>query len=210
MAVLLDKYVDDDVRLGIWQIEESYEQLMEIVKPDQGDLKTVTSFKSPSRKLEWLSVRALIYYLTSSRKKIAYTETRKPYLVENTYNISISHSKNITSILLSKKKDVGIDLEYMSHKISHIAERFINRDEYITRDKMLEKLHLYIHWCAKEALYKICNKKDISFKKNLTIAPFQMNEQGRIMGTVNNRYGIEHFDMNYFIFDNYSVVWCTK
>lgn len=211
MPVLIDKYVDDDVRLGIWEIKEDYDQLIDISKPDKDDLKTVQGFCNYKRKLEWLSVRALINYLANKQTKIVYNEDRKPFVDDKEYNISISHSNNFTSILMSKNKKVGIDLEYMNHKISRIADKFINeKEEVISEVNDRKKLHLYIHWCAKESLYKICDKQDINFKKNLTITPFEIKQEGKIKGTVNNRFGIEDFDLQYFTIDNYSIVWCSK
>ena len=105
---------------------------------------------------------------------------------------------------------VGIDLEYMSHKISRLADRFINETEKITDDPDLIRYHLYIHWCAKEALYKICDKKDINFKKNLRIEPFEPDDNGSIVGTVDNIYGNDTYNLNYFKMDNYIIVWCCK
>jgi len=127
-----------------------------------------------------------------------------------TIHISISHSRNLTSILLSEKRKVGIDLEYMSHRISKIASRFINDDEVISNDENENKFHLYIHWCAKEALYKICDKQDINFKKNLTIEPFKPGNKGLLYGRVNNKYINERFRLSYFTINNYIIVWTTS
>ena len=142
--------------------------------------------------------------------KIIYNKNNKPLLFDKSFNISISHSNKFTSILLSKVKRVGIDVEYMTNRISRISSKFINNNEVITLvpDKVL--YHLYIHWCAKEALYKISDKKNLSFKQNLVIQPFQLGKEGSIRGTIKNKLNPEHFDLNYFTQDNYVVVWCCK
>ncbi len=114
--------------------------------------EVLSGFKNEGRKLEWLSVRNLINDLTGRESRIIYNADRKPFLKGNSYSISISHSHNLTSILLSKDRRVGIDLEYMSHKISNISFKFINEQELITDDPQVRTYHLYIHWCAKEAL----------------------------------------------------------
>jgi hypothetical protein len=67
-----------------------------------------------------------------------------------------------------------------------------------------------LHWCAKEALYKICDKVDINFVTNLKIEPFKPKEKGLIAGVVNNSYMNEKFTLNYFTLKNYAVVWCYK
>ena len=135
---------------------------------------------------------------------------RKPFLKGNSFNISISHSHQLTSILVSRKKKVGIDLEYMSHKISALSFRFINAHEIITDDINLSRYHLYLHWCAKEALYKICDKQDINFRENLTIAPFRPKERGRIRGRVINPKGVEDFRLRYERMNDYAIVWTCK
>ena len=98
----------------------------------------------------------------------------------------------------------------MSHRISKIASRFINDDEFISENEYENKFHLYIHWCAKEALYKICDKQDINFKKNLTIESFKPGHKGLLYGRVNNNYINERFRLSYFTVDNYIIVWTTS
>lgn len=211
MGVIVKKYVEEDVMLGIWDITESLDELIEKAELDNADYTRLKSFGNDRRKSEWLSVRCLARDLTNKPNKIVYNENRKPFLSCNTFQISISHSRNLSSILLSKTKKVGIDLEYMSHNIHKIRHKFINDKEVISGgDKDQERLHLYIHWCAKEALYKICDKQDINFKQNLIIQPFQTAGEGRINGTVDNIHGIEDFDLHYFLIDNYTIVWCSK
>ncbi len=210
MSLIFKKYVDEDCLLGIWEIKEDYESLFSKLKLNAEEKNVLDSFQNYQRKLEWLSVRVLINNLLGKNCRIIYNESHKPSLAENSCKISISHSKNLTSILVSKNKRVGIDLEFMSHQIHHIANKFINEKEIITSNPDQERLHLYIHWCAKEALYKICDKQDINFKKNLTIHPFELKEEGKLNGLVHNRYGEEHFALNYFLIDGYVIVWCCK
>ena len=172
MGILKNEQVADDCLLGMWEIKEDFNTLFSRVKLDKDEIATLDSFKNFSRKVEWLSVRVLLNEMAGKFCKIVYNEEHKPFLSDNSYNISISHSYRLTSVLLSQKKRVGIDLEYMSHRIKNIAHKFINEEEIVSRDPAIEGLHLYIHWCAKEALYKICDKNNINFKTNLTIPPF--------------------------------------
>jgi len=210
MGLIFSKIVDDDCSLGIWRIGETYEELLSQLHLVPDELSTVGSFRNYQRKLEWLSVRVLINRMLNRPCRIVYNGSRKPFLECNTYNISISHSHELTSVLLSSKHKVGIDLEYMSHQIHRVAHKFINEKEYITSDTGLQRLHLYIHWCAKEALYKICDKQDINFKQNLTILPFEVSAEGVIVGHVDNRLGHEEFLLHYITFDEYVIVWCKK
>jgi 4'-phosphopantetheinyl transferase EntD len=210
MGLILKKYVDDDCLLGVWEIAEDYDTLFSAINLCADDRLIVEGFLNYQRKLEWLSVRVLVNLLLERECQIIYNEDHKPFLLGNTYHISISHSRKLTSVLLSRKKQVGIDLEFMSHQIHNISHKFINDNEVITDIEELKRLHLYIHWCAKEALYKICDKVDINFKQNLTIRPFEVLENGQLTGYVHNRNGNETFQMNYFTIDGYVLVWCSK
>jgi phosphopantetheinyl transferase (holo-ACP synthase) len=210
MGILKNEQVADDCLLGMWEIKEDFNTLFSRVKLDKDEIATLDSFKNFSRKIEWLSVRVLLNEMAGKVCKIVYNEEHKPFLHDNSYNISISHSYRLTSVLLSQKKRVGIDLEYMSHRIKNIAHKFINEDEIVSRDPSIEGLHLYIHWCAKEALYKICDKNNINFKTNLTIRPFLPESKGLITGIHHDENINDEYPMSYVVQDNYVIVYCCK
>ena len=63
---------------------------------------------------------------------------------------------------------------------------------------------------SQRAFGKICDKKDINFKQNLRIAPFEPRERGVIQGTVDNIYGVETYSLEYYRMDDYVIVWCCK
>ena len=111
---------------------------------------------------------------------------------------------------MSQDKRVGIDMEYMTGRIDKVAHKFIGKDEYITGEKESQRYHLYIHWCAKEALYKLCNKPNLIFREDLIISPFQVCESGTIKAHLDTMQIREDFDLHYFKFENYIVVWCCK
>lgn len=210
MGLILHNEMPSGCKMGIWEISETYNALRAGLNLESEEVKTLNGFRNHERKLEWLSVRNLINELRGGHSRIIYNADRKPFLLDNSSSISIAHSNKFTAILMSRFMKVGIDLEYMSHKISKLASRFINDSEIITKDPELVRYHLYIHWCAKEALYKICDKKDINFKKNLRIEPFEPAERGSLKGVVDNVYGIETYQLDYFRMNNYIIVWCCK
>jgi len=210
MAIIKNEVFDCGCQLGIWKITEEYNTLRSRLKLTREELDTLDRFTHLPRKIEWLSVRVLLNEMAGTDLSIYYNGNRKPFIKGNSYYISISHSRDLTSILLSREKKVGIDLEYMSHRIGNISDRFINSHENITEDAEQRKFHLYIHWCAKEALYKICDKQDINFRDNLTIEAFQPHDEGLLNGWVKNKSRNELFRLNYFNLGNYVVVWTCK
>jgi 4'-phosphopantetheinyl transferase len=210
MGCLTKHYLNEFSTLGVWKIEEDLPALLKEVSLGPEDLKKYNNFRSTSRKLEFLSVRALLAELLGPEAKIVYNKNNKPFLKDGSHFISISHSYKLTAILLSTKEKVGIDLEYMSSNISTLAFKFLNRNEKITKERNDRKYHLYLHWCAKEALYKICDKEGISVRNNITIEPFELKESGEIKGKVHTSKINETFELFYTRYDNYSIVWTKK
>lgn len=210
MGCITKHYLNESTILGVWKIEEDLDTLLKSVVLDNGDRKKFKGFASTSRKLEFLSVRALLAELIGPDARIVYNRSNKPFLKDGSKFISITHSHNLTAILLSSNERVGIDLEYMSGNIGAIAFKFLNRKEKITKVAEKRKYHLYLHWCAKEALYKICDKEGINFRKNITIEPFEVKESGEIKGKVLTDKINESFDLFYTRYDNYSIVWTKK
>jgi phosphopantetheinyl transferase len=210
MGCITKHYLNEFSILGVWKIEEDLNTLLELVSLDIDEKKKYKGFSSSSRKLEFLSVRALLSELIGKEAKIAYNKNNKPFLKDGSRFISISHSHKLTAILLSTNEKVGIDLEYMSSNIAAIAFKFLNWREKVTKENENRRYHLYLHWCAKEALYKICDKEGISIRKNITIEPFNVKDSGEIIGHVHTEKINESFDLYYSKYDNYAIVWTKK
>ena len=210
MGCIIKYNLSDSSILGVWKIEEDLDSLMQKVTLDSDEKKKLKSFRSVRRKFEFLSVRALLSELTENKTGIVYNKNNKPFLKDGSMFISISHSHQLTAILLSVNEKVGIDLEYMSSNIAAVALKFINVKEKITKDPANRLYHLYLHWCAKEALYKICDKEITSIRKEISIAPFKVHDSGEITGAVNTNAMNESFNMQYIKYDNYAVVWTKK
>jgi phosphopantetheinyl transferase len=210
MGCISKHYLNETTILGVWKIEEDINTLFEMVVLDNGDKKKYRGFASTSRRLEFLSVRALLAELLGKDAKIVYNKNNKPFLKDGSRFISISHSHKLTAIVCSTDEKVGIDLEYMSSNINAFAFKFLNRKEKVTKSSEDRKYHLYIHWCAKESLYKICDKEGISIKNNITIEPFEVRESGEIKGSVHTQKINETFDLFYSRYDNYAIVWTKK
>lgn len=210
MACISEHHLNEYTMLGVWKIEEDLKTLLSMVELGPEDIKKFSVFKSTSRMLEFLSVRALLAEMLGPEAKIVYNKNNKPFIKDGSHFISISHSNKLTAIMLSSRERIGLDLEYMSANITGIARKFINRKEKITMNKELRKYHLYLHWCSKEAIYKICDKEGISMQKNITIYPFKVEESGDIMGEVQSVLINEIFELQYTRYENYAIVWTKK
>jgi 4'-phosphopantetheinyl transferase len=210
MPIIYNQIVYDDCQLGVWELTETYEELYDRIHFFEGEEEILRNYKSTYRQIEWMTVRRLLREMRGEPTQIIYNEQRKPFLQHVQMNISISHSRKLTAVLLSKTKKLGLDLEYMAPNIEKVAHKFINNEELITDKVEKRNLHYYIHWCAKEALYKLCDKQDINFRKNLTIEAFEPDVCGEIMGWVDNKFWHDKFLIRYFTIKGYIVVYCCK
>ena len=64
---LLREYKEIAYQWGIWKTEESPEELLALLPDPERYEQQLTRFSSPHRKLEWLSVRVLLYQLLGMR-----------------------------------------------------------------------------------------------------------------------------------------------
>ena len=161
MALLSIRHLWDDVNLGIWAIEDTVEQLFEQY-PHLKDLKVYLDekYKNEGRKKEILAVRALLYEMTheESYKCILHEPSGKPLL--KGYFISISHTKGYAAVIMSKTRNVAVDIEYVSDRVSKIVDKFIRSDE----DSSTIEVQLK-NWCAKETVYKYFSEEDLQYSE---------------------------------------------
>lgn len=210
MGCITKHYLNRETVIGVWKIEEDLSTLLEMVEMSPEDKRRYEVFRSTSRKLEFLSVRALLAEMMGKDARIVYNKNNKPFIKDGSHFISITHSNKLTAILMSRDERVGIDLEYMRVNINAFASKFLNKREKITRRWADRTYHLYIHWCAKEAIYKICDKEGINIVNDITIEPFDVHESGEIRGSVTNERIDDQFTLFYSKYDNYTIVWTKK
>ena len=210
MACITKHYLNKDTVIGVWKIEEELPTLLEMVDMSPEDQRRYEIYRSTSRKMEFLSVRALLAEMMGRDARIVYNKNNKPFIKDGSHFISITHSNKLTAILMSRNERVGIDLEYMRLNINAFASKFLNKREKITRRWADRTYHLYIHWCAKEAIYKICDKEGINIVNDISIEPFEVKESGEIRGSVKNERIDDQFTLYYSKYDNYTIVWTKK
>ena len=132
------------------------------------DLQILSSTKGTHRVNERLTARlCLKQVLKDQYQGINYRKNGQPYLVGLPQHLSISHSKNILSIITSNSLSIGIDIQHPSEKIKRIAQRVFNQNELDWAQDDLEKL-TYL-WCTKEAIFKASSIKGLDFRKEIII-----------------------------------------
>ncbi len=175
MAVVNIREVYPGVSLGLWQMDESPEQLFDLyphLLPYRSSLDD--KYKNDGRKLEFLAIRALMYEmlrvngaskgLLSHAGDFTHNGQGKPLF--RGYHVSISHTKGYAALILSKKSEVAVDIEYMSDRVERIASKFLRKDE--RADSLDAKL---VHWCAKETVFKLFSEDNLLFE-DMRVKPF--------------------------------------
>lgn len=180
MALAYLKELDAQTRIALWRIEEHSEHLVAMLQLDQQERAKLESLSKGKRTLHWLATRVLLRYLLQTPNYIRCPSDMngKPYLPDYPFEISLTHSYDYAGVMISSSGPCGIDLEIVKEKVVRIKEKFLKPGELACIQKDDEINQLYACWCAKEAIYKLQGNRGISFRRDMTIAPFDYKSQG--------------------------------
>lgn len=174
------------------------------------DLKTfaINENITAKREIEAKGGKYLINKLLNLAGEIQYDDRGKPYLVNDSRHISISHSHDKLAIIINDNEATGIDIELIRDKVLKIKHKFLTFPELLDANEDVEKLLIY--WAAKETLYKIYGLKEVDFIKHLLVKPFTKHTFGTIIGEINLPDFKEIFQLNYQLLDDYVLVYALK
>jgi len=211
MALAYYKHLDGTSAFGVWKIEESAEELYSQLQLKEDEKAYIETLNNGKRNLHWLSTRVLLRRMLNTDKYIdcQVDEHGKPYLVNFPHHISLSHSFDYAAVIISEDKPVGIDIELVKNKIERVANKFLMEDELAFIDPSKRVEHLYICWCAKEAVYKLQGKKNVSFKDNIRLQSFPYQEEGSFIATLEADQECKSFDVHYEAFKDYMIGYVT-
>ncbi|NCC09112.1 MAG: 4'-phosphopantetheinyl transferase superfamily protein [Bacteroidia bacterium] len=198
--------LSDDYRWGVWKVDESIEELLSITSSTAYYERGLTQFSSEKRRLEWLAVRVLLTQLCGEEKEVGYRPSGKPYLVDGSFQISISHTKGYVAVILSEKFQVGIDIEQFRDRVHRVADRFMRTDEQAQPYQGVSTWSLLLHWSAKETLYK-CVEGAQSDLTQLRLLPFVLSDQGTFQA---NEYWSAHekaYTLAYRLHTDFVLTW---
>ena len=196
--------------IACWRIEESIEELLLILANDKKLIHQISQFGSEKRKLEFIATRVLLNTVLNAEKEIAYFPSGAPYLTDNSFKISISHTGVFVMIILHPTKKVGIDIEKISDKAVRVKHKFLSENEINFVENSLEKTHLTLLWCAKEALYKIIDNEIIDFVADLCVMPFQPYLEGEIQASESCTPKQKKYDLHYVVEPGICCVWTVE
>ena len=167
---------NSNTQILIWEITETYDQLLQEVLLNEKSTLRLQGMKSEMHQRGFLSVRKLLQQAGLTDFDLYYDEMGKPHL-HHQKHISITHSHQFSAIIISDVA-VGIDIELQRPKISTIANKFCHSEfQYLDPEKSEEYIRkLTVIWGAKEAIFKIQNEKGISFKDHIQVHSFELED----------------------------------
>lgn len=206
MALFL-QHREPSFQWGIWKMEEPVEVLLGLLPERAYYEEELQRFNAPHRKQEWLSVRALLFRLLGMHKEVCYEPSGKPYLADNSYFISISHTKGYVAVILSEEKPVGIDIEQYSRRVHKVAHKYMREDEQLVPYGEDDTWSLLLHWSAKEVMFKCLNTTEVDFREHLHIEPFTTEQQGVFLAHEYRTEQQRNFRIHYLIHPEFVMTW---
>ena len=194
---LYKKFSDHkDNHLVIWNIKESKQELISALKQDSSYNLKLSSIKSETKQIEFLSILKLLEELNLTFDDLNYDVFGKPTLQKGF--ISITHSFQYSGIYYSKKK-IGIDIEKFRDKILNIWPKFISKHESELFDfNNVESITKA--WTIKESVFKAFGYDSIDFKKDIIIESLKNNKA--IVRIYKNEFS-ENYLVDLMKFSNY-------
>lgn len=194
---------------GVWKMEETSDHLYSMLDHKEDYEEFLARVSAEKRRQEHLASRVLLKALLGEETKVEYRSTGAPFLPNNPYQISISHTKDYVAVILDQQP-TGIDIEYRSDRVVKIRKRFMNPEEEVAIDPAHEVEHLLIHWCAKETLFKIIDQEGVDFQQHLHVKPFVFAMEGTFSVQETRTAANQEFVLAYKVMPDYVMTWMIK
>ena len=168
---LLYKEHRDAFSFGIWHITETEDELESL-----SGCSAPARLSNLSRRREYLAIRALFVSVGLDPGKVDYLPSGKPFLRDDPRDISLSHTKDYSAIVVSSHSSVGIDIEQRTERVVRVRHKFMHPlEEAALMEATLKETHLdtntglLVHWCAKEAVFKAVPEEAIDFAHEIRV-----------------------------------------
>ncbi|MFY0254239.1 4'-phosphopantetheinyl transferase family protein [Chitinophaga sp. 30R24] len=202
MPLIRTIQIDQDTKLGVWEIEESEDFFREKVNISP-------AIHHPHKRLQHFAGRYLLVTLFPEFpiQKIMVTNSRKPVLECESYHFSISHCGNYAAAIVSTKGAVGIDIEEVKKKIDLVVHKFLSPEERLFIDNAHSLPHETVCWSAKEAIFKWYGLGSVDFKEHMRLHPFVYQQAGFITADFNKPDSNTRLYLQYIMENGLCLAW---
>ena len=205
MPIIEDLTISQDIRLIVWEISETINDLKTEDLLSEDSLKLLNQKKSQIHKKQFLAIRNILKELSIDDQDLVYDESGKPFFRDG-QNISFSHSDIYAAVIIGKQV-VGIDIEIRRDRILKIKEKFLEIELNYPGDLNSDKALIY--WSIKESIFKTVGNSGIDFRKNILVLPLDMNNN-YIKSWYLNDDQIDSYNSYYKISKNYTLAYVIK
>jgi 4'-phosphopantetheinyl transferase EntD len=207
MPLFYQQDINESTRLGVWKIEEDESFFLQ-------ELPLQREITHPNKRLQHLAGRYLLRILFNDfpYELIRIADTRKPFLHNEQYHFSISHSGKYAAAIVSSDKRVGIDVECRTPTVMKVLKKFLNdsemnflKPENNNRPYMRETLL----WSVKETVFKWHGNGGLDFREHILIRDFSCDKSGIISCFFNYEF-FAALDVHYRIIDDLCISWLSS
>ncbi len=210
MPLYYQQNINEFTKMAVWKIEEPVEFFSEtlIVNP---------FISHPSQQLQHLAGRYLLQLLYPNFpvEQIQISESRKPFLPNQSYFFSISHCEGYAAAIVSTYYGIGIDIEVITARVDKVKHKFLSAAELMDwristlqyEDRMAT---LTLLWSCKEAIFKWWGSGDIDFSKSILINSNALCQEGLLEARFYKEDIETKLDLNYQLKNGLSLVWVLK
>lgn len=170
MPLLLHEPILPPGEWGLWRIAESEQELRSGVTLHDRELDQLHCIKGEERRREFLAARLLLHRMSgrNDRAELVKDTDGKPHLEDSLFYVSISHTVGY-SAAIAHPRQCGIDVQRIVPKIRQLAPKFVGEGEQTQLTEEDELVQLHFIWAAKEAIYKAYGRRQLDFKRQLTV-----------------------------------------
>lgn len=193
---------------AIWEISETEQVLFALSALTSKEKTEFSTIGHERKKKEYLAgrlaIKSILASIGETFKGIYKDEYGKPHLIDNGYQISLSHSFPFAAAIVHSQKAVGIDIEKPQPKLRAVASKFLSPEEIA--DTADDEKKLCIYWSAKEVLYKIYGRKQMNLCNEIKVDPFSAKgKEGVLQGNILMPDHTQSYNLRYVDFREYIV-----
>lgn len=172
MPLFYQQDINEFTRLGVWHITEEVDFFLQ---------KAVFRYpiEHPNKQRQHLAAGYLLSELFPDfpYPSIQSPSFQKPFLPDNPYYFSLSHSNEYAAAIVSRSVPTGIDIEMIAPRVQRIRHKFLSREEngWVSEFTPGEQdALLTLLWTIKETVYKWLAQRGLGFSEHIEIIPFEL------------------------------------
>lgn len=197
----------ENIEFIIWELTEDVELLKEDIN-QPAISEQVTKYKTEKRKKEFLCSRLALKILFGKNVTVEYDAFGAPYIENNDWKISITHSGKYVAVARSKQ-NLGIDIEQISEKLNRTKHKFSSENELLSIDTEQKLFHLALYWSGKESVYKWVGNEALIFDSEMQIEAFSPKSSGEFSLQLKCKTHQKLMTVHYLKLEDYVFTYCV-